>query len=231
MSAESEAATGVRASRRVRLNASAKWLEPHSTRLVIPSLRLAAHPRLVPRARRCQTIGPPSNCRALEPSAPSAYTPSSPFTAPDEHLDAPLRGRTQRCFAEKLWQVLIYGPRARTPRQGVRSRLRLRPPQDGLRPWLSRGRRAGPQDHLAPAFTGHALPLQRRKGAVVNPQAHALVAAVVRSSLASAERRGSRRAAWENLSSWTVFGPASGPRRFNGHRLRRRRSRCCSVRS
>jgi len=27
----------------VRLNASAKWLEPHSTRLVIPSLRLAAH--------------------------------------------------------------------------------------------------------------------------------------------------------------------------------------------
>jgi hypothetical protein len=139
LSAESEAATGVRASRRVRLNASAKWLEPHSTRLVIPSLRLAAHPRLVPRARRCQTIGPPSNCRALEPSAPSAYTPSSPFTAPDEHLDAPLRGRTQRCFAEKLWQVLIYGPRARTPRQGVRSRLRLRPPQDGLRPWLSVG--------------------------------------------------------------------------------------------
>ena len=139
MSAETEAATGVRASRRVRLNASAKWLEPHSTRLVIPSLRLAAHPRLVPRARRCQTIGPPSNCRALEPSAPSAYTPSSPFTAPDEHLDAPLRGRTQRCFAEKLWQVLIYGPRARTPRQGVRSRLRLRPPQDGLRPWLSVG--------------------------------------------------------------------------------------------
>src|SRR5580704_7571958 len=61
-------------------------------------------------------------------------------------------------------------------------------------PWLSRGRRPGPQDHLAPAFTGHALPLRRRKGAVVNPQAHALVAAVVRSSLASAERRRSRRA-------------------------------------
>jgi hypothetical protein len=95
----------------------------------------------------------------------------------------------------------------------------------------ARGSPVGGEQALAPAFTGHALPLQRRKGAVVNPQAHALVAAVVRSSLASAERRGSRRAAWENLSSWTVFGPASGPRRFNGHRLRRRRSRCCSVRS
>jgi hypothetical protein len=44
--------------------------------------------------------------------------------------------------------------------------------------------------HLAVSSTGPALPLQRRKYDVVNSQAHTLAAAVVGSSLASAERRG-----------------------------------------
>ena len=54
------------------------------------------------------------------------------------------------------------------------------------------------------------LPLQRRKGDVVNPQTHAITAAVVGSSLASAERRGSRRGAWGNLSSLDGFGRREG---------------------
>jgi hypothetical protein len=230
LSAETEAATGVRASRRVRLNASAKWLEPHSTSLVIPSLRLAAHPRLVPRARQCQTIGPPGNCRALEPSAPSAYTPSSPFTAPDEHLNAPLRGRTQRCFAEKLWQVLIYGPRARTPARGT---LPVAPEAASgwttpvALPWAASRPSGSPRSSLHRPCAPAATP-QGCRGQSTSPRPRRC-----RREVELGERRaqGIEARGVGNLSSWTVFGPASGPRRFNGHRLRRRRSRCCSVRS
>ena len=51
------------------------------------------------------------------------------------------------------------------------------------------------------SFTGPTLPLQRRRG--VNPQPHALIAAVVGSSLASGEREG-RGVAWETCLLWTV---------------------------
>jgi hypothetical protein len=53
--------------------------------------------------------------------------------------------------------------------------------------------------------SGLALPLQRLKGAVVNPQAHTLAAAVVGSSSASAERRRvEARGVGKTYLHWTV---------------------------
>jgi hypothetical protein len=91
---------------------------------------------------------------------------------------------------------------------------------------LSRGWGAKPQDHLALTFTGPALAPQRRKGNVINPYAHTLAAAVVGSSLASAERSGVE-ARGVGKPAFGRLRLASGPRRFND----RRRARCCSVRS
>jgi hypothetical protein len=54
------------------------------------------------------------------------------------------------------------------------------------------------------SLTAPAFALERRKGGVINPQAHALVAAVVGSSLASAERRGRGAGRGETCLLWTV---------------------------
>jgi hypothetical protein len=62
---------------------------------------------------------------------------------------------------------------------------------------------------------------------VINPQAYTLAAAVVGSSLASAERRGSRRGAWGNLSSLDGFGRRAG-RRHEQRSPRARVPRMCA---
>jgi hypothetical protein len=68
-------------------------------------------------------------------------------------------------------------------------------------------------------LTGPAFATQSREGAVVNSQAYALVAAVVGSILASAERKGSTFGAW---------GTGRASRAVQRHRCD---FRCCSVRS
>jgi hypothetical protein len=98
---------------------------------------------------------------------------------------------------------LIDAPLEVTP-PGVRSRLeraRLR-----ALPWG--GEKISQDPPRSSLHAGHALAPHSRKGAVINLQAQALVAAVVGPSLASAERRG-RGAGRGNLSSLDGFGRAA----------------------
>jgi hypothetical protein len=73
-------------------------------------------------------------------------------------------------------------------------------------PWMASNASGLPRSNLHQPGAPAATP----PGCMVNPQAYALVAAVVGSSVASAERRGSRRGAWGNLSSLDGFGRRAG---------------------